>query len=47
MEEELKALTDMANILSSLDRDTQTRIVAAVCLLLNIPRVKNTIATDQ
>lgn len=44
MEDELKAFNEMVAILATLDRDTQTRIVAAVCLLLDIPRVKNTIS---
>lgn len=43
MENELKALNDIVGILSPLERDEQTRIVAAVCLLMNIPRVKNTL----
>lgn len=42
MEEELKAFTDIVNILAPFDQDTKTRMVAAVCLLLDIPRVKNT-----
>lgn len=44
MEDELKAFNEMVAILAPLDRDTQVRIVAAVCLFLDIPRVKNTIA---
>jgi hypothetical protein len=46
MEEQLKAFTEIVTIVAPLERDEQTRIVAAVCLLLNIPRVKSTIAGE-
>ena len=46
MENELIAFKAMCEILGPLDRDTQTRIVAAVCLLLDIPRVKSTLANE-
>jgi hypothetical protein len=46
MDEQLKAFTEIVQILAPLERDEQTRIVAAVCLLLDIPRVKSTIASE-
>lgn len=43
MDEQLKVLNEIVKLLSSFDKDTQTRIIATVALMLDVPRVKHVV----
>jgi hypothetical protein len=47
MEDQLKAFNEIVNILAPLDKDDQTRVIASVRLLLDIPHVKHTVVYEN
>jgi hypothetical protein len=47
MDEQLKAFNEIVNLLTPLEKDDQTRIIAAVRLLLDIPHVKHTVVYEN
>jgi hypothetical protein len=47
MEQELEAFNKIVKLLSPLDKDTQTRTIAAVRLLLDIPHVKHVVVDEN
>lgn len=46
MEEEIKAFTAIIKLLEPFEKDTQTRIIAIVRLLLDVPNVKHVVTEN-
>lgn len=44
MDEQLETLTKIVKLLEPFDRDIQTRIIASVRLMMDIPNVKHVIS---
>lgn len=47
MEDQLKSFNEIVNLLAPLEKDDQTRVIAAVRLLLDIPHVKHTVVYEN